>query len=329
MVSMVEVMAFTASQAFELLKTAFHSNRLPHALLITGDEEQGVAELILSLLHILNGVEAESLDSVRDEYCRIVRPKSKTRRILREDIRSIEPFLQQMAAENKWKVVVFMDAERMNEEAANAFLKTLEEPPRQSLILLVTNQPEQLLRTILSRCVRINLLQSSEFKLTSIQEVLMPYWIKACNRINNDVTALSFRSQFVAVMEMARKEITRTLTQALKEESKEVAQGTDTADWESQHKETLAAHIETEYLEQRAQALELMTCWFGQAALIASGAPSVSPIHPDVVKLSKQMSVQELLQRMESISRLRDDLNFNISEPLAFDVHFLDALGKK
>ena len=55
-----------------------------------------------------------------------------------------------------------MDAERMNDEAANAFLKTLEEPPGQCLLILSTSQPDQLLQTIISRCVRVNLLQSGD-----------------------------------------------------------------------------------------------------------------------------------------------------------------------
>ena len=132
-------MAFTASQAFDLLRTAFSRNRLPHALLIVGDEHQGASRLILQLLELMNGIRADHLDSVRDEYCRLVRPKSKSRRILRDDIRAVEPFLQQRAAEGKWKIAVFMDAERMNDEAANAFLKTLEEPPGQCLLILSTS----------------------------------------------------------------------------------------------------------------------------------------------------------------------------------------------
>ena len=84
-------MAFTASQAFDLLRTAFSRNRLPHALLIVGDEHQGASRLILQLLELMNGIRADHLDSVRDEYCRLVRPKSKSRRILRDDIRAVEP----------------------------------------------------------------------------------------------------------------------------------------------------------------------------------------------------------------------------------------------
>ena len=46
-------MAFTASQAFDLLRTAFSRNRLPHALLIVGDEHQGASRLILQLLELI------------------------------------------------------------------------------------------------------------------------------------------------------------------------------------------------------------------------------------------------------------------------------------
>ena len=67
-------MAFTASQAFDLLRTAFSRNRLPHALLIVGDEHQGASRLILQLLELMNGIRADHLDGVRDEYCRLCAP---------------------------------------------------------------------------------------------------------------------------------------------------------------------------------------------------------------------------------------------------------------
>ena len=242
-------MAFTASQAFDLLRTAFSRNRLPHALLIVGDEHQGASRLILQLLELINGIRADHLDSVRDEYCRLVRPKSKSRRILRDDIRAVEPFLQQRAAEGKWKIAVFMDGERMNDEAANAFLKALEEPPGQCLLILSTSQPDQLLQTIISRCVRVNLLQSGEFRLTPIQEALLPHWLETCRNLNNDLAALAFRSRFMDVMAEAKAAITKNLNQALKDEAREAAQGTDASDWEARNKDANAAQIETEYLE--------------------------------------------------------------------------------
>jgi DNA polymerase-3 subunit delta' len=57
--------------------------------------------------------------------------------------------------EGQYKVNILTDVEKMREEAANAFLKLLEEPPPQTIFLLTTSRPEQLLPTIVSRCQRL------------------------------------------------------------------------------------------------------------------------------------------------------------------------------
>lgn len=204
-------MAFTASQAFDLLRTGLLPQQASPRSSHRGRRAQGASRLILQLLELINGIRADHLDGVRDEYCRLVRPKSKSRRILRDDIRGVEPFLQQCAAEGKWKIAIFMDAERMNDEAANAFLKTLEEPPSQCLLILATAQPDQLLQTIISRCVRVNLLQSGEFRLTPTQEALLPHWLETCRNLNNDLAALAFRSKFIDVMTEAKAAITKNM----------------------------------------------------------------------------------------------------------------------
>ncbi|MFR4223042.1 MAG: hypothetical protein ACLT38_04875 [Akkermansia sp.] len=146
-----------------------------------------------------------------------------------------------------------MDAERMNDEAANAFLKTLEEPPGQCLLILSTSQPDQLLQTIISLRAR----QSAAIRgiqAHPIQEALLPHWLETCRNLNNDLAALAFRSRFMEVMAEAKAAITKNLNQALKDEAREAAQGTDASDWEARNKDANAAQIETEYLEQRNQA---------------------------------------------------------------------------
>jgi DNA polymerase-3 subunit delta' len=57
--------------------------------------------------------------------------------------------------EGQYKFALITDVEHMNESAANAFLKQLEEPPPQTVFVLTTSRPEQLLPTIVSRCQRI------------------------------------------------------------------------------------------------------------------------------------------------------------------------------
>ncbi|NBO29944.1 MAG: DNA polymerase III subunit delta', partial [Synechococcaceae bacterium WB6_1A_059] len=72
-----------------------------------------------------------------------------------EQIREVTRFLARPPLEAPRSVVVLEGAERMAEGAANALLKTLEEPG-QGLLILLTAAPEQLLSTILSRCMRIS-----------------------------------------------------------------------------------------------------------------------------------------------------------------------------
>lgn len=72
--------------------------------------------------------------------------------IVVEDVRKIGNFLSKSAAEEGWRIVIIDTADEMNNNAANAILKWLEEPPERALFLLVASQPGALLPTIRSRC---------------------------------------------------------------------------------------------------------------------------------------------------------------------------------
>ncbi len=73
-----------------------------------------------------------------------------------DEIRAVEDALSLKPFEGRRKVVIIDDADAMNQSAANAFLKTLEEPPDESLLILITAHPDRLPETIRSRCSRIN-----------------------------------------------------------------------------------------------------------------------------------------------------------------------------
>jgi DNA polymerase-3 subunit delta' len=85
--------------------------------------------------------------------------KSGRRRseIVVDDVRDVGSFLRLTPAEGGWRVVVIDAADDMNRSAANALLKVLEEPPRRSLLLLVSHSPGRLLPTIRSRCRKLAL----------------------------------------------------------------------------------------------------------------------------------------------------------------------------
>jgi DNA polymerase-3 subunit delta' len=93
---------------------------------------------------------------------KIVEPEKGLIKI--DTIRAIQEFLSFSPYEGKKKIVIIDDAECMNQAASNAFLKTLEEPPPESIVILITRSHDMLLATIRSRCfqIRFSLLNRHE-----------------------------------------------------------------------------------------------------------------------------------------------------------------------
>jgi DNA polymerase-3 subunit delta' len=102
---------------------------------------------------------------MRDEYNAYIENKKKSAwrefffsaatSIRIESIRYLEHKISLSPNEGKYKIYIIEDAHEMTVQAANAFLKTLEEPPSDTVIILTTSKPNSLLPTILSRCQQL------------------------------------------------------------------------------------------------------------------------------------------------------------------------------
>src|SRR5688572_26448697 len=99
-----------------------------------------------------------------------VRPESRLRVVTIDQMRDLMHTIHLKPTQAPFKVGIIVSAERLNVQAANAFLKTLEEPPADSIIVLLTTEPQRILETIVSRCLRLNFAggtaheQSPEFR---------------------------------------------------------------------------------------------------------------------------------------------------------------------
>lgn len=82
--------------------------------------------------------------------------KKASRQIRIEQVRELEGLINLSAHRNGMRVIIVHPAEAMNINAANALLKTLEEPPANTLFILITHQPQYLLPTVRSRCRKIS-----------------------------------------------------------------------------------------------------------------------------------------------------------------------------
>ena len=146
-------MAFSPAAAFSYLRRAHEQGRFAHAYLISGAPGTGKRELASRLANLVNGTDARDVFASGTPNVYLAAPGSKSRRIVIDQIRGLEHALQMRAPDGRKKVAIISDADRLQPQAANAFLKTLEEPPNDSLLLLLSALPEALPDTILSRCL--------------------------------------------------------------------------------------------------------------------------------------------------------------------------------
>jgi DNA polymerase III subunit delta' len=150
-----------------LLKNAVATERVAHAYLFAGSQGVGKTKtayaFAATLLCKTGGDEAcgqcisckKFVDANHPDLSEL-KPEEKTNGMIkvkpmREFIRNthFHPF------ESDWKIFIIHESEKMNKESANTLLKTLEEPTKNTVIILLTNRPQQLLPTILSRCQKI------------------------------------------------------------------------------------------------------------------------------------------------------------------------------
>lgn len=103
---------------------------------------------------------------VQNPYYKITIPKANNIKI--NSIRDIKRFLSLDYSEIGYRVIIITDAHLMNEEAQNALLKNLEEPPEKVIFILITSQVSRLRRTIISRCWRINFDPLSEKDIANV-----------------------------------------------------------------------------------------------------------------------------------------------------------------
>ncbi len=113
------------------------------------------------------------------------------------DIRDAENFLHLTAGANGWRVMIIDAADDMNVNAENALLKSLEEPPAKTLIILISHVPGKLLPTIRSRCRKLLLKPLSDEMLTNILK-------SKINGLGND--------ELVALTRLARGSLGRALS---------------------------------------------------------------------------------------------------------------------
>ncbi|HXQ81991.1 MAG TPA: DNA polymerase III subunit gamma/tau [Opitutaceae bacterium] len=146
--------AMAGTPAVAVIEKAIARGRLSHGLLLAGDDSESLSAAAMALADRLlsrGSSGASPYPPERHPDCLQVRPSGKSRQITVDSVRSLIGRINVSPSVSHYKVAVLHDADRMNLSAANVFLKTLEEPPADTTLLLLTGRPHALLPTIRSR----------------------------------------------------------------------------------------------------------------------------------------------------------------------------------
>ena len=317
-------MAFSRITALEYLRRAHEQNRLAHAYLISGPPGSGKQQLAADLASLVNGTPVGDVFSAKAREIFVARPESKSRRIVIEQIRDLEHALQMRASSSRRKVAIISDADRLQPQAANAFLKTLEEPPKDSLLLLLSALPEALPETILSRCIALPLASDGQ-RETSDEEKKLVKLLQVSHEQSWTIQfAYRLAQEFQRLLRSVREEVKRETDEALRQEQIRYRDATDGA-WLEEREQYYKARAESLYLQRRAELIEALFAWWSDVLRSSNGVAqrNLPGAGEETAVLASRFSTAEILKRIRCLEELRNHLNRNIHEALAIEVAFL------
>ena len=144
------------------------TQRLPHALLINGMPGIGKARFAESIAgYVMCHKPSNNAPCGQCRSCVLLnssghpdlyflQPEEEGKAIKVDQVRQLTEFMHNTAQQGGYRVVILDPAESMNTSSANALLKTLEEPGKDTLLILITHQQGQVMPTIKSRCQRLD-----------------------------------------------------------------------------------------------------------------------------------------------------------------------------
>jgi DNA polymerase-3 subunit delta' len=307
----------------EILRRALDQERLPHALIFAGPPGVGKRALALLLARHLN-----CLRPINGEACNAC---SSCRKIIAEthpDVRIIEPDgayikIDQVRAligeiafqpfEARYRVAILDGADQMRQEAANCLLKTLEEPPSRSILILLTAKPYLLLATIRSRS---RMLQFGPIAEDLIEEFLVSG--QGCAPEDARLAAVLSNGSLGTALAFDAARNRQMRQQALRFVSLLLRRGSFA------HASALVASVakdkelSLEWVEMTATLLE--DVYYAQ---IAPGRIGQRDIAAELNDLAQSASHASVVAAIDAVKNLKAALQQNVNRQLALEAMFL------
>lgn len=299
-------------RAVEVLERSLAQNRLGHGILLHGESPA-------SLETIVRAIAAHLLETPRDPFehpdCFILRPSGKARYIKvgkSEENNSMRKLVVDIAKSSNQggrKVGIVVDADRMNPASANAFLKTLEEPPVGTTLFLLTTRPYDLLDTIRSRCLNFRIPAEME----TIQHPNWAAWVTAYRQWLGQLLQGPNKKTIPHIMMGAYGLNARfqNILDAMTDEA-----------WKAQ-KEALPEHVTTE--EKEAMEVGLSKGYRKQ--LFGEIEKATAQFARDIESLNTgELPASALHRATEALERSAGLMEINFNQVAALELFFLSSL---
>ncbi|OEF95738.1 DNA polymerase III subunit delta' [Desulfuribacillus alkaliarsenatis] len=306
----------------KVLQRIIESQKIQHAYLFAGphgsEKDKAALYFAKTLLcankkpgGCLECIECQRIDNDNQPSLLTIRPDGATIKI--QQIKELQKVISYKGITGLYQVYIIEEADKMTVEAANSLLKFLEEPTGNTVAILLSEQPERLLPTIISRCQLVKF--SSPSELIIEQELassgLEPKLAKVASRIwqdANHIVQMAESEKFATI-----QKIVVQLTEDLLKDKHQYMLLLET-EWFSKK----PSMSDTEYL------VDYMLYWFRDLLLMELGLESKS-IFPaeDLKPYRYRFSVDILEKWISDIMKLKVNLRYNINIQLALEAMLL------
>lgn len=323
-----------------LLQRSLQRGRLGHAYLFSGGQLDVLETLARTLAKTLNcqrpvqsgGASVDccdtcaicrKIDQLEHPDVHWVRPESKLRVILVDQMRELMREIQLKPTQATHKVAVIVGADRLKTEAANAFLKTLEEPPPKSVLILLSTEPDRILETILSRCLRLNFSGEGARKWDA---AWLDWLAKFSELAGAAQKSLLGRYRLMDVLAQRLAELKTRVEEELTARSPLEKYEDVEKDLRERWEDELKAAIEAEYRRQRMELLLLVQWWLRDVWLhtLAGGREFLNfPQIAGAERVAGRLTTQQALENLRVVEQTQRLLHTNVQEALTLEVGLL------
>ncbi len=306
-------------QIIEHLQNAISMDKVSHAYIFNGPDKSGKMLLANNFAMALQCERNDTEPCMECHSCKQALSNSqpdiiylghgKPNTISVDDIRSqinndvaIKPYA------SPYKIYIINEAEKMNQQAQNALLKTIEEPPAYAIILLLTTNADNFLPTILSRCITLNLkaVPDSEIRQFLIEKYQVPdYKAEICTAFAQGnvgkAIQLARSEDFNEIKNSALQLLKRVKNMELSELIESVRQISN-------------------YKLEIDDYFDIMTIWYRDVLLYKATSDVNSLIFKDEVYDIKRQASKSSYEGLESIIKALDKAKRRLNANVNFDL---------